>query len=52
MDVRDSVAVDPSLPSKEAMLQRARLIGKMWHELPAEDKEVRANCLDAFPFND
>ncbi|RDX49447.1 hypothetical protein OH76DRAFT_1403674 [Lentinus brumalis] len=39
MDVRDSVAVDPSLPSKEAMLQRARLIGKMWHELPAEDKE-------------
>lgn len=45
MDVRDTVALDPSLPPRDALLKRSGQIGKMWQELPAEEKQVRVSFL-------
>ncbi|RPD56521.1 hypothetical protein L226DRAFT_531339 [Lentinus tigrinus ALCF2SS1-7] len=39
LEVRDSVELDPSLSTKEALNKRAAQIGKMWHELPAQEKQ-------------
>ncbi|KAI0699743.1 hypothetical protein C8T65DRAFT_658992 [Cerioporus squamosus] len=43
VEVRDSVELDLTLPRRDAIMKQAGQVGKMWQDLPAEEKQRYAD---------